>query len=298
MSDREYEVFSGHESFACRYGWLPKLHEALLANPELFADDDAAIVSLGIGKNMVKSIRFWGDAFGLTRTSGRQVVPTAFGVALLDQTTGRDPYLEDNASLWRLHWTITTNANLGAWSAAFMDLPDTEVLKDTFVKSVQGKAVSARGAITSGTVAQHVDIFLRTYDGGRTTAAGVVEEGLGCPLQELGLLDVVDAGASPVLRFRRGPKPDIDVATMAFAVSGFWQSVAPNSRSISLRSLMVDRRSPGAVFRLDESSMHGALQEMSDAAGGFSLRDDGAGGVDLVRSANAPLSKLEDVAWH
>lgn len=298
MSDREYEVFSGHESFACRYGWLPKLHEALLANPELFADDDAAIVSLGIGKNMVKSIRFWGDAFGLTRTAGRQVVPTAFGVALLDQTTGRDPYLEDNASLWRLHWTITTNANLGAWSAAFMDLPDTEVLKDTFVKSVQGKAVSARGAITSGTVAQHVDIFLRTYDGGRTAAAGVVEEGLGCPLQELGLLDVVDAGASPVLRFRRGPKPDIDVATMAFAVSGFWQSVAPNSRSISLRSLMVDRRSPGAVFRLDESSMHGALQKMVDVAGGFSLRDDGAGGVDLVRSANAPLSRLEDVAWH
>jgi Protein of unknown function (DUF4007) len=297
MSEREFEVFSGHESFACRYGWLPKLHEALLENPELFGDDDAAIVTLGIGKNMVKSIRFWGDAFGLTKTEGRRVVPTAFGNSLLNQKKGRDPYLEDNASLWRLHWKITTNANLGAWTTAFMDLADTEILKDSFVRTIQGKAVTARGAITSGTVAQHVDIFLRTYDAGRTSATAVVEEGLGCPLQELGLLDVMDVGASPVLRFRRGPKPDIDVAAMAFAVADFWRSEAPNSLSLSLRSLMVDPRSPGAVFRLDESSMHRSLEEVSGLVKGLSLRDDGAGGVDLVRSAQTPLSRLEEIAW-
>ena len=43
------EVFSGHESFACRYGWLPKLHEAVGADPELFADDDRAMAELGLG---------------------------------------------------------------------------------------------------------------------------------------------------------------------------------------------------------------------------------------------------------
>jgi hypothetical protein len=298
MSEREYEVFSGHESFACRYGWLPKLHEALLHSPELFADDDDAIVTLGIGKNMVRSIRFWGDAFGLTQAEGRRVVPTPFGIALLDQKKGLDPYLEDNASLWRLHWKITTSANLGAWTSAFLDLADTEILKDAFLRAVQGKAVSARGAITSGTVLQHVDVFLRTYDAGRASATAVVEEGLGCPLQELGLLDITDVGTSPVIRFRRGPKPDIDVATMAFAVADFWRSVAPNSLSLSLRSLMVDRRSPGTIFRLDESSMHRALEELTAAVKGLSLRDDGAGGVDLVRSQQTALGRLEDVAWH
>ncbi|MGY3135353.1 hypothetical protein ACVWZM_006035 [Bradyrhizobium sp. USDA 4501] len=297
MSEREFEVFSGHESFACRYGWLPKLHEALLKDPELFGDDDAAIVTLGIGKNMVRSIRFWGDAFGLTKAEGKRVVPTEFGVALLDQKKGHDPYLESNASLWRLHWNITTSANLGAWTSAFLDLADTEILKDAFLKAVQGKAVSARGAITSGTVTQHVDIFLRTYDAGRGSATAVVEEGLGCPLQELGLLELTDAGASPVIRFKRGPKPDIDVATTAFAVADFWRSVAPNSLSLSFRSLMVDRRSPGTVFRLDEASMHRSLVELTEVVRGLSLRDDGAGGVDLVRSQSTPLSRLEDAAW-
>jgi hypothetical protein len=298
MSERAYEIFSGHESFACRYGWLPKLHEALLENPDLFADDDAAIIKLGIGKNMVKSIRFWGDAFGLTESEGRRVVASPFAKALLDQKTGRDPYLEDNASLWRLHWRITTNANLGAWTTAFMDLADTEILKDSFLKSVQLKAVSARGAITSGTVTQHVDIFIRTYDSGRSSATAVVEDGLGCPLQELALLDLVDAGASPVLRFKRGPKPDIDLPAMAFAVVDFWRWTAPNSLSLSLRSLMMDRRSPGAVFRLDESSLHRALEEITGVAKGFRLREDGSGGIDLVRSAETPLSILEELAWH
>ena len=107
----------------------------------------------------------------------------------------------------------------------------------------------------------------------------------------------MDVGASPVLRFRRGPKPDIDLAAMAFAVADFWGSVAPNSLSLSLRSLMVDRRSPGAVFRLDESSMHRSLEEVSGLVKGLSLRDDGAGGVDLVRTAQTPLSRLEEIAW-
>ncbi|MFK4386985.1 DUF4007 family protein [Bradyrhizobium sp. USDA 223] len=297
MSERDYEVFSGHESFACRYGWLPKLHEALLDDPELFGDDDDAIVTLGIGKNMVRSIRFWGDAFGLTQADGKRIVPTEFGSALLDQKKGLDPYLESNASLWRLHWKITTSANLGAWTSAFLDLPDTEILKEAFLKAVQGKAVSARGTITSGTVAQHVDVFLRTYDAGRASASAVVEEGLGCPLQELGLLEVADFGANPVIRFRRGPKPDIDVATIAFAVADFWRLVAPNSLSLSFRSLMVDRRSPGTVFRLDEASMHRALEDLTGAVRGLSLREDGAGGVDLIRTQQMTLNRLEDVAW-
>lgn len=61
------ERYSGHESFVCRYGWLRKLYDAVKMNPKIFADDaiEAAIVKLGIGRNMVKSIAFWGDAFGI-----------------------------------------------------------------------------------------------------------------------------------------------------------------------------------------------------------------------------------------
>src|SRR5258708_3080919 len=104
MSTRRAEVFSGHESFPCRYGWLPKLYECLTAKPGLFTNDEDAIVALGIGKNMVRSIRFWGDAFGLTESTGRVITFTEFARQLLDPKRGRDPYLADTGSLWRLHW--------------------------------------------------------------------------------------------------------------------------------------------------------------------------------------------------
>ena len=100
-------VFSGHESFACRYGWLPKLYEAAVEDPELFSSDERAILRLGLGRNMVKSLRFWGEAFGITHTQGRKVRVTDFARALLDTGEGLDPYLETTGALWRLHWMLT-----------------------------------------------------------------------------------------------------------------------------------------------------------------------------------------------
>src|SRR3546814_6442917 len=86
--------FSGHESFAYRYGWLPKLYEAISDDPALFSSDERAILKLGLGRNMVKSIRFWGDAFGLTRQAGGETRATEFADRLLDPEAGLDRYLE------------------------------------------------------------------------------------------------------------------------------------------------------------------------------------------------------------
>ena len=35
---------SGHESFPCRYTWLPKVVRGLGDNPKLFSDEDQAMV--------------------------------------------------------------------------------------------------------------------------------------------------------------------------------------------------------------------------------------------------------------
>ena len=58
--DRFTDRFSGHESFVCRYGWLPKVYRAVKSDGSLLRDDQLATQTLGIGRNMVKSIQFWG----------------------------------------------------------------------------------------------------------------------------------------------------------------------------------------------------------------------------------------------
>lgn len=50
--------FSGHESFPFRHTWLTKGVTAFAKDPTIFSKDEAMVI-LGVGKNMVQSIRHW-----------------------------------------------------------------------------------------------------------------------------------------------------------------------------------------------------------------------------------------------
>lgn len=176
--------FSGHESFVIRYGWLPRLYEAVAHHPDVFSSDERAILALGLGRNMVKSIRFWGDALGLTEQRGRDVMTTALAGRLLDPVRGRDLYLEDTGSLWRLHWLLTTRARLGAWATFFMDMRDTVVPRARLVSMVAARAEALGSRVSQGTASAQVDILVRTYDAGTTVGVTVVEDALGSLMQQ------------------------------------------------------------------------------------------------------------------
>lgn len=89
-------TFSGHESFACKSLWLKKGYDFIKNGHSFNAPD--AVVRLGVGKNMVASIRYWMKAFGMTRND----LLTGAARLLLDSETGYDPYLESLGSLWLL----------------------------------------------------------------------------------------------------------------------------------------------------------------------------------------------------
>lgn len=288
-------IFSGHESFACRYGWLPKLYEAVIEEPQLFSSDDQAILRLGLGRNMVKSLRFWGEAFGITYTRGREVRATKFAHLLLDPGRGLDPYLETPGSLWRLHWILTVHGGLGAWAVMFFETHDREIARKHFVRSVQARASQVRGRITSGTASNHVDVFLRTYIATQNSE-GAPEEALGSPFQELELMRMAMPGGIPTIRLLRGPKRTLDIKALAFVIHDFWLGTAPGSGILSLRSLMLSHAAPGAVLMLNETALHEKLDELCSQTPQLVLRSDGAGGLDLT-SANDPLRELREVAW-
>ena len=289
-------VFSGHESFACRYGWLVKLYHALEDNPGLFASDDEAILTLGLGKNMVRSIRFWGSAFGLVRQENRQTHNTRFARKLLDQKDGLDPYLEDAGSLWRLHWHIAVHGGLGAWAIALQDVFDARITRDRLINLVESRAAASRGVISRNTAGAHVDIFLRTYDWSRSDASLAAEEGANSPFQELRLLETAHHNGSTIISFNRGPKTDLRLSDLAFALRDFWVGTAGGSTRLSMRTLQLDKRGPAAIFRLDENSLYVMIEELAKEAG-FAIESDGAGGAALLAPSEDHFEHLEALAW-
>ena len=92
--------FSGHESFPCKSLWLKKGYDFVVAGNNFNSPE--AVIGLGVGKNMVASIRFWLRAFGITEDDK----PTALAEYLFHDNNGKDKYLEDIATLWLLHFNL------------------------------------------------------------------------------------------------------------------------------------------------------------------------------------------------
>ena len=92
--------FSGHESFPCKSLWLKKGYDFVVAGNDFNSPE--AVIGLGVGKNMVVSIRYWLRAFGVTVND----VLTELGNYLFDESKGKDKYLEDIATLWLLHFHL------------------------------------------------------------------------------------------------------------------------------------------------------------------------------------------------
>ena len=93
-------IFSGHESFPCKSLWLKKGYDYIVAGNNF--NNPEAVIGLGVGKNMVASIRFWLRAFGLIENDK----PTALANYLFNEQDGKDKYLEDIATLWLLHFNL------------------------------------------------------------------------------------------------------------------------------------------------------------------------------------------------
>ncbi len=258
------ERYSGHESFACRYGWLTKVYQLIRRQPDFFQNPDKMMVELGLGKNMAKSLRFWAGAFDLVDdTSARSIKPSLFADWLLDSKKGEDPYVEDYQSLWLLHWRLTSTANLAAWHLLLFETPEAESLRSRVQERLIQRSESAGRTLAQSTARQHVDIFLSTYAARASSSANSLEHVLACPLQELGLVSVRSYGrADDVVLLERGERPGLAPITLARLIADYWRLRAPSDRSLSLASLMLDVASPGLVLRMEEEALAESIEAM------------------------------------
>jgi len=260
--------FSGHESFAFRYAWLPKAYAALTRNPGLFTDEEDAMRILGIGKNMVRSLRFWIEATGVADSfkRGREFVPTDFGHEIFAED-GHDPYLEDPRTLWLLHWKLASRRErpLFAWDYLIGQWPLPEFTRSEALAAFQRESRKLGGEHSDATLGQHLDVFLHTYLASRS--GGPVEDSLDGPL--VGLNFLVPAGdrrseaghREPVYVFRREAKPEIPQALFDYCVMEFWKTFSPGENTVSLRQMTVAPASPGQVFKLPEDDVRTRFEE-------------------------------------
>ena len=104
-------------------------------NRSVFLADDA-IARFGVGKNMVSSIRHWATASGVIRDVSRCIVTTALGQRLFG-SGGLDPYMENPATAWLVHWHLCGRPDKTTWFWAFNYFPAPSFERDMLVKSLE-----------------------------------------------------------------------------------------------------------------------------------------------------------------
>ena len=297
MGDPSYR-FSGHESFTCRYAWLPKAVESLTENPSLFSDIDEAMVQLGLGKNMVRSLRFWVQAMRVAEPDkGNTLRLTEFG-RLVFAKDGLDPFMEDVSTLWLLHWQLCSHKNspLFAWHFLFNRYNEPEIVRSEVLEAIDRESKQLARPLAKATLAQHFDVFMHTYMPTRGKKNEILEDNLDCPLVELGLIQRTGEKFNkkdvkePVYGFNREPKSDLTMGVFAYAVDNYWKLYKPDEVTLSLGELTNGIGSPGQVFKLPEDEVRSRLSSMSGWGEDYEYRES-AMFEQLVRVKNSYTAK-------
>jgi hypothetical protein len=289
--------FSGHETFTFRYPWLKKGLDGLSKNSSVFQSDDA-IVELGVGKNMVTSIRHWSLATGVIEEkepeSGerrRTLGVSPFGMNLLADS-GWDPYLEDDTTLWLLHWKLVTNPDRATtWFFVFHLFLEPEFTRQTLLDEINRVAEEKRWArVSENTLENDISCFIRTYIPVKRGATSTLEDSLDCPLTQLGV--IVTYEDSELFRFNNQPKTSLPPELFAYALVDYWYRYHNEQNTLSVREIIHSVGSPGRAFRLDEDGVLGYLDRLAELTDGKLTFEDTALVRQVVRRQSIDPTSL------
>ena len=199
-------------------------------------------------------------------------MPTALGERLLG-AAGWDPYLEDPATHWLLHWLfLAPGSRLPVWWIAFSEGTAIEFTEEQLLERVTDE-LDASGAWAGphpSSVAKDVSCLLRTYAPRARGSRDRLEDLLDRPFRELGLIRVSDADTTR-FRFTVGAKHSLPAEIVAYASLDFLARTEPAARTAMVARLFSEPGSPGPIFKLSEQALVDALESVARKTGLFDV---------------------------
>ena len=278
--------FRAHETFFIRKGWLSKGMKNVSKKPNVFVDKKVNPMDvLGIGANMVKSLRYWLQVTGLTEESkgkSREQHLTDLGACIFEH----DRYLEELGTLYLGQYKLATNPeNATAWYYFFNEFQMTEFTKEDFVLQLQ-KYIKSETNSDSEEAKSHavrsleddfaciINTYLPRYKSnpGRVSA----ENNIDCPLGELGLVDLVTKKTyRKAMPNTKTIDPWVALAILSDQNAG--------QKEVALNSLLVAQYSLGRVFNLDALGLLEVLRQVEKLGEIKVIR---TAGLDVVQFIN------------
>jgi len=251
--------FRAHDTFFIRKGWLSKGMRNVLAAPDVFVSrENNPMDVLGIGANMVKALRYWMVAVGLTEEStiGHRIqTPTRLGRIIY----ANDPYFEEMGTLWLLHYQLVKaiegkDTEATSWWYFYNEFKAGEFTRDDFLTQLNKYLRNSdEGEKPVRTVEDDYTCIINTYVPRIKSNPEKVrpESNIDCPLGELGLIDIVgtEKNGSRLKIYRKSaPKKNTLHPLILLAVI---LDKANGANEIRISSIQNDNGNASKVFNLD-----------------------------------------------
>ncbi|WP_092159295.1 DUF4007 family protein [Maridesulfovibrio ferrireducens] len=289
-------AFGRHESFGLRYGWLTKGFNAFQEDPSVFENEDATVI-LGVGKNMVKSIKNWLFSANLISREVNGICATDIGKLLFGKK-GYDHYLENEGTIWLLHWLLATNAESSTVFYWFFNLfHRTEFKNDDILKSLEQFVESdLKANYSHNTLKQDIQILLRMYSHTRESGNNEHLKELDCPLSSLQLIAYYKDAKSYQSKIEK--RDHIPLGIFGYALLDVFSAM--NFKEIPLEKLIYNQdgyATIGSIFRLSENGFIYHVEKLMAAMPNVFEYSESSG-LRQLYLLDEKISKYDLLKWH
>ena len=238
-----------HESFSIRAGWLAKGIRTIKEDSKVFSSTDATDI-LGIGTNMVKSLKYWMTATCLIEENNRSISLSKFG-ELIDKY---DPYLEDNFSWWLIHLNMILNIEDSYIYNLFFNKCTMKVFsKRDIFEQISQILNNNKLEYNENILQDEVNMIIKTYS--IDEKIDNPENNFICPLSELNLIKKVDINAYERIR------PDF--RNLNYLIVYYLMVLLSEDKEyLSIDDLIKLDNSPAKLLNLDKNLINEYLDEM------------------------------------
>lgn len=257
-------VVNKHGSFYLRRGWGTKIIDAVKEDNTIFSpnNEQLAVDNIGLGRVMIKALRYWADALGLTKEEKKQSGIAKEKTALFDMIDNHDHYFQRIGSLLLMHRNLARNKEkASAWYWAFNELKNQTFTKEEFVDGFHA-FLSVNGvSLKRVTTEKEFNCFKNTYIGNeKFDKKNIMDEDTYPFLAPLHLLKINAEKNFEKIPVNKAEMP-LEILLYSIAYDNSDEKNGWEQKQISIDQLMEDKLQIGKYYNMRYSKLIEMLME-------------------------------------
>lgn len=254
-----------HGSFYIRNGWPTKIIDAVNFDQNIFSPNNEAnaVDNIGVGRVMIKALRYWSTVLGITFEGKNQQGICHQFTNLGNKIREYDPYCQTIGTLWLLHRNLACDiSDATAWAWAFNNYPVKAFSKDDFISAFYSFVQKSGGKYAKNAIEKEFGCFKNTYVSENSFDVGkIIDEDTIPFFAPLRLIEYLGNGT---FEKRKISSKDVPVDIFNYFILMDNKEHLAHSKQISIDHLLEDEFQVGKYMNLSYSVLLELLQQLEN----------------------------------